>query len=58
MVLAQELWTITHYVVTVDGPRLYIDFYSMSTGQDYDNSSLAVTPPRVTGTGASSGATP
>ena len=45
VVLAQELWTITHYVVTVDGPRLYIDFYSMSTGQDYDNSSLAVTPP-------------
>ena len=45
VVLAQELWTITHYVVTVDGPRLYIDFYSISTGQDYDNSSLAVTPP-------------
>lgn len=45
VVLAQELWTITHYVVTVDGPRLYIDFHSMSTGQDYDNSSLRETPP-------------
>lgn len=45
VVLAQELWTITHYVVTVDGPRLFVDFYSMSTGQDYDNSSLSVTPP-------------
>lgn len=46
-VLAQELWTLTHYIITVDGPRLSIDFYSMSTGQDYDNSSLSATPPET-----------
>ncbi|MGA4506415.1 metallophosphoesterase family protein [Propionibacteriaceae bacterium G1746] len=44
-VLSQELWTLTHYVVTVDGPRLYIDLYSMSTGVDYQTTWLGRTPP-------------
>lgn len=46
-VIAQELWTVTHYIVTVDGPRLWIDLYSMSTGQDYANVSLKTTPPET-----------
>lgn len=43
-VLSQELWTLTHYLVTVDGPRLYIDFYSMSNGVDYQTTWLGRTP--------------
>jgi hypothetical protein len=43
-VLAEELWTLTHYVITVDGPVLSVDFYSMSTGTDYGPASLTATP--------------
>lgn len=43
-ILAEELWTLTHYVITVDGPVLDVDFYSMSTGTDYGPASLTVTP--------------
>ena len=43
-ILAEELWTLTHYVITVDGPVLSVDFYSMSTGKDYGPASLTATP--------------
>lgn len=43
-ILAEELWTLTHYVITVDGPVLEVDFYSMSTGKDYGPASLTATP--------------
>lgn len=43
-ILAEELWTLTHYVITVDGPVLEVDFYSMSTGTDYGPASLTATP--------------
>lgn len=42
--LAQELWTVTHYIVTVDGPFLYIDFYSMSTDKDYGPTYMTMPP--------------
>ena len=35
---------LTHYVITVDGPVLSVDFYSMSTGKDYGPASLTATP--------------
>ncbi|MFC7457417.1 metallophosphoesterase family protein [Brachybacterium sp. GCM10030267] len=44
-VLAEELWTLSHYLITVDGPMLYVDFYSMSTGADYGPTYMNVTPP-------------
>jgi len=46
-VLAEELWTLTHYVITVDGPNLSVDFFSMSTGADYGPASLTATPPET-----------
>ncbi|WP_020587545.1 metallophosphoesterase family protein [Desulfobacter curvatus] len=36
--LQEELWTIGYYIFTVDGPRVTIDFYSSSTGEDYGDS--------------------
>jgi hypothetical protein len=33
--IAQELYTIGYYIVTVDGPCLTVEFYSASHGQDY-----------------------
>jgi hypothetical protein len=44
--VGQELFTIGYYIVTVDGPRLTVDFYSSSHGQDYGDFDL-VTPPGV-----------
>lgn len=33
--LQQELYTIGYYIVTVDGPRVTVDFYSANHDQDY-----------------------
>ncbi|ACN16986.1 conserved hypothetical protein [Desulforapulum autotrophicum HRM2] len=38
--LQQELYTVGYYIVTVDGPRVTVDFYSSSHGQDYGGVSL------------------
>lgn len=43
--VAQELYTIGFYIVTVDGPRVTVDFYSASHGQDYGSVSLISLPP-------------
>lgn len=43
-VVAQELWTIGYYIVTVDGPAVTIDFYSSSHGQNYADVSLTGSP--------------
>ncbi|MEW5746847.1 MAG: metallophosphoesterase [Nitrospirota bacterium] len=42
--LQQELFTIGYYIVTVDGPRVYVDFYSSSHGSNYGDIDL-ITPP-------------
>ena len=42
--LEQELFTIGYYIFTVDGPRVTVDFYSSSHGQDYGDADL-VNPP-------------
>jgi hypothetical protein len=42
--LQQELFTIGYYIFTVDGPRVYVDFYSSSHGSNYGDIDL-VTPP-------------
>jgi hypothetical protein len=42
--LQQELFTIGYYIVTVDGPRVTVDFYSSSHGSNYGDIDL-VTPP-------------
>jgi len=42
--LQQELFTVGYYIVTVDGPRVYVDFYSSSHGSNYGDIDL-VTPP-------------
>lgn len=41
---AQELYTIGYYIVTVDGPRVTVDFYSSSKGINYGPADL-ITPP-------------
>jgi hypothetical protein len=41
---AQELTTIGYYIVTVDGPLVWVDFYSSSMGSEYGDIDL-VTPP-------------
>ena len=33
--LQEELYTIGYYIFTVDGPRVTVDFYASSTGEDY-----------------------
>nr|WP_319494457.1 metallophosphoesterase [uncultured Desulfobacter sp.] len=38
--LQEELYTIGYYIFTVDGPRVTVDFYSSSTGEDYASVSL------------------
>ena len=38
--LQEELYSIGYYIFTVEGPRVTIDFYSSSTGQDYGSVSL------------------
>jgi hypothetical protein len=40
----QELFTIGYYIVTVDGPRVWFDFYSSSHGQDYGDYNLIYPP--------------
>lgn len=42
--VCQELFTIGFYIVTVDGPRVTVDFYSASHGGDYGDKDLT-TPP-------------
>lgn len=42
--LDQELYTIGYYIVTVDGPRVTVDFYSSSHGMDYNDVSLSAPP--------------
>jgi hypothetical protein len=42
--VCQELYTIGFYIVTVDGPRVTVDFYSASHKQDYGDFEL-VNPP-------------
>jgi hypothetical protein len=42
--LQQELATIGYYIFTIDGPRVYVDFYSSSHGSTYGDIDL-VTPP-------------
>jgi hypothetical protein len=42
--LGQEIFTIGYYIFTVDGPRVTVDFYSSSHGQNYGDFDL-VTPP-------------
>ncbi|MEN6429380.1 MAG: metallophosphoesterase [Coriobacteriales bacterium] len=42
--MAEELWTIGYYIVTVDGPRLTIDYYAASTGVDFGDIDLTITP--------------
>lgn len=44
--VCQELFTIGFYIVTVDGPRVTVDFYSASHRADYGDTDL-VTPPSV-----------
>ncbi len=42
--IAEELWTIGYYIVTVDGPRLTVEYYAASTGVDYGDIDLVTTP--------------
>lgn len=42
--VAQELFTIGYYIVTVDGPRMTIDYYASTHGLDYDDYDLVATP--------------
>jgi hypothetical protein len=42
--VAQELFTIGYYIVTVDGPRVTVDFYSSSHGQKYGDTDLVMGP--------------
>lgn len=42
--LQQEIFSIGYYIVTVDGPRVTVDFYSSSHGNNYGDFDL-VTPP-------------
>jgi hypothetical protein len=42
--VAHELFTLGYYIVTVDGPRVTVDYYSSSHGGDYADTNL-VSPP-------------
>lgn len=42
--LQQELFTIGYYIFTVDGPRVYVDFYSSSHGSNYGDIDLVTAP--------------
>lgn len=42
--LQQELFTVGYYIFTIDGPRVYVDFYSSSHGSNYGDIDL-ITPP-------------
>jgi hypothetical protein len=43
--VAQELFTVGYYIFTVDGPRVTVDFYSSTHGQDYGDIDLIDAPP-------------
>jgi hypothetical protein len=43
-VVAQELYTIGYYLVTVDGPSLTVSYYSSSHGADYGDVDLLYPP--------------
>ncbi|MBN2242390.1 MAG: metallophosphoesterase [Acidobacteria bacterium] len=42
--LDQELYTIGYYIITVDGPRVTVDFYSSSHGMDYGEIRMSAPP--------------
>lgn len=42
--VSQELYSIGYYIVTVDGPRVTIDFYAKSHGFDYGDVDLLASP--------------
>jgi hypothetical protein len=42
--VAEEIFTIGYYIVTVDGPRVTVDFYSSSHGADYGDIDLVAPP--------------
>jgi hypothetical protein len=42
--LQQELYTIGYYIFTIDGPRVYVDYYSSSHGSDYGDIDLLASP--------------
>ncbi|HKZ17034.1 MAG TPA: metallophosphoesterase, partial [Geobacteraceae bacterium] len=50
MPLQQELFTVGYYIFTVDGPRVYVDYYSSSHGADYGDSDLLASPPMTAST--------
>lgn len=43
--VAQELYTVGYYIVTVDGPRVTVDFYSSSKDAVYGPADLITPPP-------------
>lgn len=43
--VTQELFTVGYYIFTVDGPRVTVDFYSSTHGQDYGDTDLMAAPP-------------
>ena len=43
--VSQELFTIGYYIFTIDGPKVNVDFYSSSHGDDYGEIDLS-RPPR------------
>jgi hypothetical protein len=47
--LAQELYTVGYYIVTVDGPRVKVDFYSAVVNPSYSSSEYLIsTTPTMT----------
>lgn len=42
--VVQELYTVGYYIFTIDGPRVTVDFYSASHGQDYGDADLITVP--------------
>ena len=43
-VVAQELYSIGYYIFTVDGPRVTVEHFASSHGQDYGDLDLTITP--------------
>jgi hypothetical protein len=46
--IAQELFTVGYYIFTVDGPRVTVEHFSSSHGQDYGDVDMTVTPTGAT----------
>lgn len=44
LVQAQEAFSVGYYIYTVDGPRVTVDFYSSTHGQDFGDIDLTATP--------------